>query len=380
MEELPEIKETIENLKVLILDKTAIKELPSSLHRLAGLEALSLQSCTKLKNIPSSIGNLSKLIKLNLANCVSLETFPSSIFKLKLTRLDFKGCSMLWTFPEISNDIGRLSSLTELSLQGSSIVNLPESMAQLSSLKSLNISDCTLLECVPKLPPNLNQFLAFDCPSIKRMVLNSRSASKKGTFQFHLTNNQELDATSWSNIGDEACIKITDDAYRSVFFCFSGSAVPCWFHYYCKGNSVTMKKDSPNVCSKNRLTGFALCVVLGREDMDDTRTGYTRFAYNFGFISDGDIHCSYNSMPENYLNWSCRDRFLNHDHTFLWKHRFDLERIGNTLFHAQNFTFEILVDDLGRLSCDSTTTVKECGICPLYTKGNDDDDDDDEDD
>ncbi|CAJ2662044.1 unnamed protein product [Trifolium pratense] len=38
LEELPEIEETMENLKCLILDKTAIKELPSSLHHLVGLK------------------------------------------------------------------------------------------------------------------------------------------------------------------------------------------------------------------------------------------------------------------------------------------------------------------------------------------------------
>ncbi|XP_045824510.1 disease resistance protein RPV1-like [Trifolium pratense] len=104
LEELPEIKETMENLKALILDETAIKELPSSLYRLVGLEELSLKKCRRLKTIPSFIGNLSKLLELNLAYCESLETFPSSIFKLKLTKLNFEGCSMLRTFPEIPND------------------------------------------------------------------------------------------------------------------------------------------------------------------------------------------------------------------------------------------------------------------------------------
>ncbi|KAI5384429.1 hypothetical protein KIW84_071444 [Lathyrus oleraceus] len=153
LEELPEIEDTTENLKVLNLKNTAIKELPSSLHRLIGLEELDLQGCRKLKTIPSSIGNLSKLLKLDLTYCESLETFPSSIFKLKLTKLDFCGCSMLRTFPEIPCDIGELSSLTQISLRGTNIVNLPESMVHLSNLKSLDLRDCTSLECIPKLPP-----------------------------------------------------------------------------------------------------------------------------------------------------------------------------------------------------------------------------------
>ncbi|KAK2384645.1 disease resistance protein RPV1 [Trifolium repens] len=395
LEELPEIEDTMENLKVLMLNKTALKELPSSLHRLVRLEELSLQSCTRLKTIPSSIGNLSKLLKLNIAYCESLETFPSSIFKLKITELDFQGCSMLRTFPEIPNDIGRLSSLTKLSLQGSSIVNLPESMADLSSLESLNLTGCKLLECVPKLPPNLNQVLAYDCPSIKRMMLNSRSDFEKGSFNFHLTNSQELDTISLSNIVEEARIKINDDAYRSVLFCFPGSAVPTWLPYRYQGHSVTMKKDSLNLCNNNRLIGFALCVVL-----DHTRTRCNGFQYKFEFISDGETYSSNGCVPDGILDRNSPHRFLNQDHIITWKFKLDLDTVGNKLFHAQNFTFEfpseggvkecracplytketddMMIDDDDGLEGPSAS--KECGIYPLYSKQNDDDDDVDDDD
>jgi hypothetical protein len=184
------------------------------------------------------------------------------------------------------------------------------------------------------------------------MVLTSRSDTEEGTFEFHLTKSQELDATSLSNIGEQACIKITDDAYWSVVFCFPGSAVPGWFHYCCKGHSVTMKKVSPNLCSKNRLIGFALGAVLGPEDMDET------LVYKFEFISDVEMYTSYHCLPENYLNWNCPDRFLKQNHTLLWKHELNLQAIGNKIFHAQNFTFEF----------SSKDKVKECGICPLFTK------------
>ncbi|WJX53530.1 hypothetical protein P8452_39513 [Trifolium repens] len=327
LEELPEIMEIMENLKVLNLDETSIKELPSSLHHLVGLQKLSLRNCTKLKTIPSSIGNLSKLLWLDLHYCKSLETFPSSIFKLKLTKLDFLFCSMLATFPEIPNDIGRLSSLTELSLRGSSIVNLSESLALLSSLKSLDLSDCKLLECVPKLPPNLNQVLAFDCPSIKRMMLNSRSDSEKGSFKFHLTNSQELDATCLSNIEEEAYIKINDDAYKSVLFYYPGSAVPHWFSHRCQGHSITIRTDHLNLYGGNKLLGFALCVVLGPDFPCKLSLFNPGFRYELKFESDGQTHFH----PKNKLelvSLGHSKRFAHH-HTFLWKYELDLPTIGN---------------------------------------------------
>ncbi|CAJ2662041.1 unnamed protein product [Trifolium pratense] len=368
----------MENLKVLILDKTAIKELPSSLYRLVGLEELSLQNCAKLKTIPSSLGNLSELLKLHLNYCKSLETFPSSIFKLKLTELHFKGCSMLQTFSEIPNECGRLSSLTELSLPGSSIANLPESMAHLSSLRSLIISDCKLLECVPKLPPNLIQVMAFDCPSIKRLMLNSRSASKESFFKFNLTSSQELDATSLSNIEEEAYIKINDDAYWWVLFCFAGNAVPDWFTHRCQGHSKTIRNDHLSLYEGNRLVGFGLCVVLGRDFPFEFFPNNNGFTYKLKFESDDQRHFRPIMLAVEY-DWQGRDRRFTQHHTFLWKFEMDLARIGNRLFGAHTITFEILDKHYRPLCFPLTMTVKECGIFPLYSKENDDDDDDDDD-
>ncbi|PNX92059.1 TIR-NBS-LRR resistance protein [Trifolium pratense] len=344
----PDILESAESFTHINLTKTAIKELPSSLHHLFGLKELNLQSCTKLKTLPSSIGNLSKLRKLDLTYCESLETFPSSIFKLKLTELDFEGCSMLRTFPEIPNNIGRLSSLTKLSLQGSNIVNLPESMANLSGLQSLDLTDCKQLECIPKLPPNLVMLLTFDCPSIKRVVLNSKlilmSNSKDVIFDIYLTNSQELDVTFWSKIGVEAWIKITDDAYRPVFFWFPRSAIPDWFPYRCQGHSITVKEVDRYVCNENMLIGFTLCVVLGQKEI---KTEYSAFRYKFTFESDGQSYIQYHNAPRDYILRKGKNRFFNnqdhhHLHTFMWKHKLDLANIDNWFFHAYNFTFEII--------------------------------------
>ncbi|GAU48800.1 hypothetical protein TSUD_81490 [Trifolium subterraneum] len=352
------------------------KELPSSFDRLERLGELSLRGCTKLKTIPSSIGNLSKLFELNLTDCESLETFPSGIFKLKLTRLDFYGCPMLGSFPEIPNEFGRLSSLIELSLQGSSIVNLPESIAHLSSLRSLNLSDCKLLERVPKLPPNLNEVLAFDCRSIKRMMLNSGSASNEDIFEFYLTNSEEVDATSLSNIEKEAYIKINNDAYWWVLFCFPGSAVPDWFPHRCQGHSITIRSNDLYLYERNRLIGFALCVVLGRDFPYDIFWFDISFAYALKFESDGQTQFHPNKLEVKYDLKEMRS-FVQ-DHTLLWKYKLDLARIGNGLIDAHTITFQILDEHGSPLSFPTTSTVKECGICPLYTKQNDDDDDDDE--
>jgi len=70
---------------------------------------------------------------------------------------------------------------------------------------------------------------------------------RQGIFEFHLTNSQELNSSAQSNLAADAQMRILQDAYRSVFYCFPVSAVPSWFPYHCKGHSVTLNLDSLNM-------------------------------------------------------------------------------------------------------------------------------------
>ncbi|XP_057416626.1 disease resistance protein RPV1-like [Lotus japonicus] len=339
----PEILEPAESFTHINLSKTAIKELPSSLDYLVGLQTLGLNLCSDLESLPNSIINLSLLSQLDCSGCGKLSKIP--------------------------NDMGRLSSLRELSLQGTGIVNLPESIAYLSSLESLDVSDCRKLECIPQLPPFLKLLTAFDCLSIKRMMANSRvkhpSDSKEGSFKLHFINNEEQDPSALSNVVADARLRITGDAYSSVFYCFPGSAVPDWFPFRCEGNSVTVSKDSLNWCNDVRLTGFALCVVLQGIDMDDICKEVS-FRYRLTFESDGRTYVLPNRDGlNNYFSWRGRCRLILRDHTVVWKYcLLDSAIIDNGLSHAHNFTFEIS----NPFYLEFCPEVKECGIFPLYTK------------
>ncbi|KAL9330285.1 hypothetical protein ACSQ67_005288 [Phaseolus vulgaris] len=459
LENLPEIQDTLEDLKELILDGTAIQALPSSLCRLVGLEELSLRRCFNLQIIPSSIGSLTRLCKLDLTDCTSLQTFPSSIFNLKLKKLDLCGCSRLRTFPEITEPahtfahinltctavkelpssfgnlvnlrslelpkctdleslpnsivnlkllseldcsgcaklteiprhIGRLTSLVELSLRDSGIVNLPESIGHLSSLILLDLSDCKKLECIPPIPPFLQQLEALDCPSIRRVMSNSLvpnlSNYKVGVFKFHFTNAQQLDSGARANIEEAARLRMTDDTNFYTNFCFPGSAVPGWFHFRGKGHSVTINEDL-SFCSDDRLTGFALCVVLGALDTNAFKGRYGSFGYDLKFESDDDGTqiIPNNDMLNSYFE---RDDLLNiffpwyddivldKDHTFVWKFNLESPRASGMslrLCDARSFTFEISPYDpfLRPNRLKSVITIKECGICPLYSEKKDD--------
>ncbi|WVZ22239.1 hypothetical protein V8G54_000783 [Vigna mungo] len=345
----PEITEQAQTFSYIDLSETAIKELPSSFGNLVSLRSLRLNKCRNLESLTNSIANLKHLSKLDCSGCH------------KLT--------------EIPRHIGRLTSLMELLLNESGIVNLPESIAHLSSLKSLDLSDCKRLECIPQIPSCLKQLVALDCPSI-RQVMSNRNLSgwKEGVFKFHFTKAQQLDSGARANIEEDARLRMTDDAYTSVFFCYPGTAVPHWFPFRGKGFSVTMNEDL-SFCSDDRLIGFALCVVFGLFDSNDINGRRGSFTYRLKFECDdyGTQIIPNNDLFQNYFKWNGKNRFVNQDHTFMWK--FNLESLRRScmnlrLCDACSFTFEIIryYGEMVRES-RSVVTIKECGLCPLYRSG-----------
>jgi len=356
----PEITEQAQTLAHINLNQTAIKELPSSFDNLVNLRSLQLNKCTNLESLPNSIVNLKSLCKLDCSGCVKLTEIPTYI--------------------------GRLSSLTELSLSDTRIVNLPESIAHLSSLKSLDLSDCKKLECIPQIPPFLKQLVALDCPSIRTVMSNSLaqnlSNSKESVFKFHLTNAQQLDSGARANIEEDARRRMSDDAYMSVLFCFPGNAVPEWFRFRGKGRSVTINEDL-SFCSDDRLIGFALCVVFGVLDTNDVEARRGYFSYSLKFESDdyGTQTIPNNDVLKSFFKWNGEERPVDEDHTLVWKFTLEsLRRSGMSLRlnRARSFSFEMSPYDfdfrwpnyeavVGEFK--SVVTIKECGICPLYSSG-----------
>ncbi|KOM32033.1 hypothetical protein LR48_Vigan01g158900 [Vigna angularis] len=351
----PEIPEPAQTFSHINLTETAIKDLPSSFDNLVNLRSLQLNKCTDLESLPNSIVNLKHLCKLDCSGCAKLTEIPTHI--------------------------GSLSSLMELSLSESGIVNLPESIAHLSSLKLLDLSDSKNLECIPQMPPFLKQLVALDCPSIRQVLSNrNRSESKEGVFKFHFTNAQQLDSGARANIEEDARLRMTHDTYRSVFFCFPGTAVPHWFPFRSEGSSVSVNEDL-SFCSDDRLIGFALCVVFGLLDSNDSNGRRGSFSYRLKLESDDDddIHIiSDDDVLMNYFNWNGKERVVNQDHTFMWKFNLESPRrsgMSLRLCDTRSFTFDISrhwnPQDYREIMREfrSVVTIKECGLCPLYRSG-----------
>ncbi|KAL2543086.1 transmembrane receptor [Abeliophyllum distichum] len=130
---------SMNSLRELLVDSTAIDELPETIFRLNFLERLSLNHCKLLKRLPDSIGKLSSLRELSLLGS-ALEKLPDSIgFLGNLEILNLMCCESLIVIPV---SIGNLKSLAKLWLNGSSVEVIPESVGSLYYLKDLSVDNC----------------------------------------------------------------------------------------------------------------------------------------------------------------------------------------------------------------------------------------------
>ncbi|TYI58113.1 hypothetical protein E1A91_D11G331100v1 [Gossypium mustelinum] len=223
LEIFPKIMDTMEGLFELDLSGTALKELPSSIGNLIGLQDLTLQNCenlvclpnsfyklkslsrfyltgcsrleifpevmdtmewlkdldlsgTALKELPSSIDNLIVLTHLNMNNCKNLVCLPDSFYKLKsLLCLSLCGRSNLIVKNLFTTVGGRLvnqkdphglSSMKQLDLSESNLENLPTTIKQFQ-LHELILRNCKRLKSLPELPPSLEHLDAHDCTSLE---------------------------------------------------------------------------------------------------------------------------------------------------------------------------------------------------------------------
>ncbi|RVX00789.1 Disease resistance protein TAO1 [Vitis vinifera] len=134
------------SLKHLGLDEIAIRELPSSIGHLTGLDVLCLNDIA-IKELLSSIHHLTQLQCLEMRKCKNLTSLPSNFYRLKsLSECFLDGCSNLEVFSKITEDMENLQRLGLIELP---IKDLPSSIERLKSLSFLELNNCENLETLP---------------------------------------------------------------------------------------------------------------------------------------------------------------------------------------------------------------------------------------
>ena len=163
IDELPENLGNLEGLEMLDVSRTAIKALPTSINLLKNLKGLSFNRCEGLSPKSSN-----KLISFRQRNPYPMGMLVHSLSGLRtLTHLDLRFCNL----QSIPDEIGYLSSLLELNLEGNNFICLPKSLIQLSNLRGLGLNFCTSLRSLPNLPLNIEGIAAICCTSLEKIPI-----------------------------------------------------------------------------------------------------------------------------------------------------------------------------------------------------------------
>ncbi|KAH0748081.1 hypothetical protein KY290_027313 [Solanum tuberosum] len=193
--------------------------LSSSIGMLKGLVKLDVSWCPKLKNLPEEIGDLENSEELD-ASYTRISQLPSSIIRLnKVNSLSFTGQRLedgvYFVFSQVNEglhsleilnlslcnlidgglpeDIGCLSSLKELHLNGNNFVHLLEIIAQLGDLETMYLSNCKRL---PQLPEFSKQLHTISVDWRNDLICNS-------LFQNISTGSESLSLRALMSWGDQ---------------------------------------------------------------------------------------------------------------------------------------------------------------------------------
>ncbi|CAN4108223.1 unnamed protein product [Withania somnifera] len=347
---------------------------------LPNLERLILEHCTKLINVHDTIGCLQKLILLNLKDCQKLKSLPDSICELKChEKLDISGCSnieclptemdkltslkelyadeismnrvaisadnfgvqpwysSLWSwdrkqrvssklheihFPRSLHVLNiakcnlSLDAFNNLNLDGNPISNLPDSIKNLTRLKTLDIAYCTKIKCLEWLPSNISQLNADGCISLEKVASCAKGypvegymncnklVEVEGVFKLEPLENADAQVlasmgilnlepikstimvslvfgrlNNAAKVGKEYPSFVQDDIaslfslspkkfppqilyHRGVSSTFlPGDSIPNWFSYKCKDAAEEYCTLPNNVDRQGVINGLSICFV-----------------------------------------------------------------------------------------------------------------------
>jgi len=115
---------------------------PDFVWNLTSFKALHLTAHGR--QMPEAVGNLKNLESLELHDLINV---PESVANLScLTELTFMNCPQLWTLPE---SFGNLAAQVLYLYNCKSISTLPASIGNLKNLKNIILRECTILTQLP---------------------------------------------------------------------------------------------------------------------------------------------------------------------------------------------------------------------------------------
>ncbi|MFQ6621413.1 hypothetical protein Gotur_001941 [Gossypium turneri] len=154
VENLSENLQQAKFLENLDLSETAITEPPSFIFQFKNLKVLSFNGCKRSSKLQQNLPSLFKLIRRGRTNSMA-PMLPSLSGLSSLRELNLRDCSLCEG--DIPSDISGLSSLKFLDLKGNNFISIPASIIRLSKLNYIRLSDCKMCHlCEEDIPPDIS--------------------------------------------------------------------------------------------------------------------------------------------------------------------------------------------------------------------------------
>ncbi|XP_028945095.1 TMV resistance protein N-like [Malus domestica] len=178
LESFPEIEEgKMESLLSLHIEKSGIRQLPSSIAYLTGLGSFAANGCELQNLYLLTFGNKVKFDEVSTCSTKSqlfstyLDTSDNNSITLTLPvlrKLYLNGCNL--SESDFLVSLNCWSTLKRLDLSSNNFVSLPDCISKFVNLESLRLSDCKSLEKIPQvLPPKLRLLDLSDCRSLEKI-------------------------------------------------------------------------------------------------------------------------------------------------------------------------------------------------------------------
>ncbi|CAG7891512.1 unnamed protein product [Brassica rapa] len=276
LERLDDALGELESLTILKADYTAITQIPSSSDQLKKLKELSLHGCKELRK-DRQYTNSDETSQVARLSPLSL----NGLIRLRTLHLGF--CNL--SDELVPANLGSLSSLEELDLQGNNFRNLQTDFAGLPSLQILKLDNCSELRSMFSLPKKLRSLYARNCTVLERTpdllecsVLQS----------LHLTNCYNLVETPGLEelktvgvIHMEMCNRIPYSHRERIMQGWAvganggvfvpGSSIPEWVNFKNGTRSISFTVPEPTLNSV--LVGFTVWTTYVSQQ-DDVMSAY----------------------------------------------------------------------------------------------------------
>ncbi|KAF2297149.1 hypothetical protein GH714_018293 [Hevea brasiliensis] len=276
---LTKLPEIIGDLKLLLLNKTAIEELPSSIRSFSSLVVLNMKGCESLKNLPSCICDMKFLQMLILSGCSKLGKLPPLYGLCSLRELYVDGTALV----EIPIDIYAAECLHRLVLSGCSKLAKLRPLHDFSYLTLSYLDGTVLIEILIKRLNGRRSTIVMYHKRLHALPLNCTLMDTAGSYIVPIAECEELsgsynvynycNSVNWDqnargDIMVDALLRMKEISITSytgahVIVGLPESEIPECFNYQSPGSSMDVL--FPQCCFNSLFLGFAFCVVLDFE-------------------------------------------------------------------------------------------------------------------